>query len=75
MLYEVITQYRLRTSSLKTNLTLRDYLNEYQLCGTKYMDYKDWCKVLNYFEEGTHMENKTHIVAIKSQMNQKRTVS
>jgi len=67
-------QYRLRTSSLKTNLSLRNYLNDYPLWGTKYMDYKDWCKVLNYFEKGTHMENKTHIVAIKSQMNQKRTV-
>ena len=42
--------------------------------GTKYMDFKDWCKVLDYFEQGNHMENKEHIVKIKSQMNQLRTV-
>ena len=38
------------------------------------MDFKDWCKVLDYFEQGNHMENKEHIVKIKSQMNQLRTV-
>lgn len=67
-------QYRLRTSSLKTNQAIRNYLYKYPLRGTKYMDFKDWCKVLSYFEEGNHMENKEHIVMIKSQMNQKRTV-
>jgi hypothetical protein len=67
-------QYRLRTSSLKTNIHLQDYLNKYPIKGTKYMDFQDWCRVLNYFKEGTQMENKEHIVEIKSQMNQKRTV-
>ena len=67
-------QYRLRTSSLKTNKAIRDYLSKYPLRGTKYMDFKDWCKVLDYFEQGNHMENKEHIVKIKSQMNQLRTV-
>ena len=38
------------------------------------MDFQDWCRVLDYFEQGTHMENKEHIVVIKSQMNQRRTV-
>lgn len=67
-------QYRLRTSSLKTNQAIRNYLYKYPLRGTKYMDFKDWCKVLSYFEQGNHMVNKEHIVMIKSQMNQKRTV-
>ena len=67
-------QYRLRTSSLKTNLLIRDYLIKHPLRGTKYLDFQDWCKILYYFEEGTHMENKDHIVEIKSQMNQRRTV-
>ena len=67
-------QYRVRTSSLKTNLTLREYLSKYPLRSTKYLDYKDWAIVLNYFEQGTHMENKEHIAKIKSQMNQRRTV-
>ena len=67
-------QYRLRTSSLKTNQNIRDYLVKYPLKGTKYLDFLDWCKVLSYFEQGTHIENTAHIVEIKSQMNQHRTV-
>lgn len=67
-------QYRLRTSSLKTNKNIRDYLVKYPLKGTKYLDFIDWCKVLSYFEQKTHIENTAHIVEIKSQMNQHRTV-
>ena len=67
-------QYRLRTSGLKTNQNLRDYLVKYPLKGTKYLDFLDWCKVLSYFEQGTHIENTAHIVEIKSQMNQHRTL-
>lgn len=67
-------QYRLRTSSLRTNQNIRDYLIKHPLKGTKYLDFLDWCKVLDYFEEGTHKENIAHIVEIKSQMNQRRTV-
>lgn len=67
-------QYRLRTSSLKTNKNIRDYLVQYPLKGTKHLDFLDWCKVLSYFEQGTHIENTAHIVEIKSQMNQYRTV-
>lgn len=67
-------QYRLRTNSLKTNKNIRDYLVKFPLKGTKYLDFKDWCKVLNYFEQETIMENTAHIVEIKSQMNQRRTV-
>jgi len=67
-------QYRLRTTSLKTNKNIQDYLVQYPLKGTKYLDFLDWCKVLSYFEQGTHIENTAHIVEIKSQMNQYRTV-
>jgi LAGLIDADG endonuclease len=67
-------QYRVRTSSLKTNLTLRDYLSNYPLRSTKYLDYLDWAKVLSFFEQGTHRENTEQIANIKSQMNQRRTV-
>jgi len=67
-------QYRLRTNSLKTNIHLQDYLNKYPIRGTKYMDFQDWCRILNYFKEGTQMKNKEHIVEIKSQMNQNRIV-
>lgn len=67
-------QYRLRTTSLKTNQSIRDYLEKYPLKGTKYLDFLDWCKVFSYFEQGTHIQNIAHIVEIKSQMNQRRTV-
>lgn len=67
-------QYRLRTSSLKTNLIIRDYLIKHPLRGTKYLDFQDWCKVLYFFQQGTHMENKEYIVKIKSQINNQRIV-
>jgi hypothetical protein len=67
-------QYRLRTSSLETNTQLCNYLLRYPLRGTKFMDFKDWTKVLHFFVEGRTWENKEHITMIKSQMNQKRTV-
>ena len=34
-------QYRLRTMSLETNLRLVNYLNEYPLFGSKFLDYSD----------------------------------
>jgi hypothetical protein len=34
-------QYRIRTSSIKTNVTLREYLSNYPLRSTKYLDYQD----------------------------------
>lgn len=34
-------QYRLRTASLETNLKLVNYLNEFPLFGSKYLDYKN----------------------------------
>jgi hypothetical protein len=34
-------QYRVRTTSLKGNLAVIDYLEKYPLFGTKFLDYKD----------------------------------
>jgi LAGLIDADG endonuclease len=67
-------QYRMRTSTVKTNQLLRDYLIKYPLYGTKYLDFKDWCTILNYFENKTQWQNKEKIVKIKSQMNSDRTL-
>lgn len=67
-------QYRIRTSSLKTNLKVKNYLLKYSLRGTKYLDFQDWCKILFYFEQGIHMENLKNIVEKKSHMNQLRTI-
>lgn len=66
-------QYRIRTSSIKTNLILCDYLDQFNLQGTKYLDYQDWKSILHYFEEGTCYENISKIIEIKSGMNQRRT--
>jgi hypothetical protein len=34
-------QYRIRTTSLKANLVVINYLTKYPLFGTKFLDYKD----------------------------------
>jgi hypothetical protein len=65
-------QYRIRTSTIKTNLILCNYLDQFNLQGTKYLDYQDWKSILHYFEEGTHNENISKIVEMKSGMNQRR---
>ena len=65
-------QYRIRTSSIKTNLILSKYLDRFNLQGKKYLDYQDWKSILHYFEEGTFKENSSKIVEIKNGMNQRR---
>ena len=64
-------QYRLRTSSIKSNLKLKEYQDIYPLYGSKYLDYKDWIHILEQFKEGA---NKEKIVKIKLQMNKNRTL-
>ena len=66
-------QYRIRSSTLKTNLILSNYLDQFNLQGNKYLDYPDWKSILHYFEEATHYKNISKIVEIKSGMNQGRT--
>lgn len=67
-------QYRLRTNSLSTNKIICDYLKKFPLYGSKYLDYKDWCHILSYFEKDIHWQNVDEISKIKSQMNNNRTV-
>ena len=69
-------QYRVRTTSLNGNLVLENYLNTFPLFGSKYLDYKDWIKVLDQFKLGTfkHKTNIEKIISIKSCMNDGRTV-
>ena len=69
-------EYRVRTTNLNGNLVLENYLNTFPLFGSKYLDYKDWIKVLDYFKLGT-FKHKTYIeeiISIKSCMNNARTV-
>ena len=70
------SQYRIRTISLKGNLALENYLNSFPLFGKKYLDYKDWIKVLDYFKLGRikHKIYIEEIISIKSCLNDARTV-
>jgi intein/homing endonuclease len=69
-------QYRIRTTSLKGNLALENYLNNFPLFSSKYLDYKDWIKVLENFKSGNykHQLEIENVIFIKSGMNDKRTV-
>ena len=68
-------QYRLRTMSLETNLRLVNYLNEYPLFGSKFLDYSDWKEILNLFNPKFKYceENVDKVLNLKSEMNDKRT--
>jgi len=70
------SRYRVRTTSLNGNLILENYLNTFPLFGSKYLDYKDWIKVLDKFKSGKfkHKSNIEEIILIKSCMNDARTV-
>lgn len=69
-------QYRIRTTSLKANLAVVNYLTKYPLFGTKFLDYKDWVKVVKLFDQGSfdHKLNMVYVKHIKSNMYDKRTV-
>ena len=68
-------QYRIRTTNIKANFSVIDYLTKYPLFGTKFLDFQDWVNVVNIFKEGRmdHKFNMTKVKLIKSQMNDNRT--
>lgn len=67
-------EYRVRTVNLKGNLILIDYLNKFPLFSSKYLNYKDWVKVLKYFEIKIHTRPEVikEIINVKLNMNDKR---
>lgn len=68
-------EYRVRTTNMKGNSVCKQYLQKYPLFGTKFLDFQDWCIVLQFFEKNLH-KNKSfynQIVQIKQQMNHNRT--
>jgi Cytochrome C and Quinol oxidase polypeptide I/LAGLIDADG endonuclease len=69
------SKYRIRTTSLNGNLILENYLNRFPLFGSKYLDYKDWIKVLDKFKSGQfkHKSNIEEIFLMKSCLNETRT--
>ena len=69
-------QYRVRTTNLKGNLAVVNYLEKYPLFGTKFLDYRDWKNLVEQFNQGSfnHKSSIEHAKQIKSCMNDKRTV-
>jgi hypothetical protein len=70
------SKYRVRTTNLNGNLVLENYLNTFPLFSRKYLDYKDWIKVLDWFksDQFKHKSNIEEIILIKSCMNDNRTI-
>nr|QBM31567.1 hypothetical protein [Arthrobotrys musiformis] len=78
-------QYRIRTVTLASNIKLENYLNKYPLFSSKYLNYKDWLKVLEFKKiaaasvrstKGTKYDSDffDKVVNIKNGMNNKRTL-
>lgn len=67
-------EYSLRTTNLKGNLVLKNYLNSYPLFSSKYLDFCDWLKVLTLFEEGkvNHKDKIDYSINIKKGINNNR---
>jgi len=67
-------EYRVRTTNLQGNNGLVEYLDKYPLFSSKYLNYNDWKKVLNFFnkKEHTNSESIKTIIEIKSRMNNSR---
>jgi LAGLIDADG endonuclease len=34
------------------------FFNQYPICGIKYLDYLDWCKIANIIKSGAHLTNE-----------------
>ena len=78
-------QYRIRTVTLASNIKLENYLNKYPLFSSKYLNYKDWLKVLELKKIAAASVRSTvgtkydadfldKVVQIKDGMNNKRTI-
>lgn len=67
--------FRIRTTSLKTNKNLINYLTSYPLWGEKYLNFLSYKKVVEMIEKKEHLssEGVKEINNIKEQMNTKRT--
>ena len=67
-------QYRVRTINLPSKIKLESYLNKYPLFSSKYLNYKDWLKILEFkkiAKYDTCFIDK--VIEIKKGMNNKRT--
>ena len=64
------------TTNLESNLILVNYLNEYPLFGSKFLDSNNWIEILNLFQPRFKYskENIDKVIFLKSQMNDYRTI-
>lgn len=69
------SEYNIRTSNYKSNTILVNYLRNYPLFSSKYLDFKDWCLVYNlYTPRLKHTPESIKIIKLaKESMNDKRT--
>lgn len=78
-------QYRIRTVTLASNIKLENYLDKYPLFSSKYLNYKDWLKVLEFKKIAAASVRSTvgtkydadfldKVVKIRDGMNNKRTI-
>lgn len=67
-------EYRVRTVNVKGNLVCKQYLEKYPFFGTKYLDFQDWCIVLQLFEKNLHKNKMFYdmIISVKKRMNHNR---
>jgi len=69
-------KFRVRTTSIKANRILLNYLSIYPLFSSKYLDYLVWKEVLSIFELGQHktQEGRNKIKELKLTINDNRTI-
>ena len=65
-------QYRLRTLNVNSNNIIINYLNNFPLFSSKYLDFKDWSIVADMFKKKYHRKNLDDILLIKGRINDNR---
>ena len=68
-------EYVVRTNRMINNLIINSYLEKYPLFSSKFLNFKDWVKVLNIIQAEEHKSimGKNNISLIRDGMNTKRT--
>ena len=68
-----------KTQSIKSNEILIDYLKNFPLWSSKYLDYIDWLKAFETFKKVSNSNNKSEdifqeVLSIKEKINSRRTI-
>lgn len=65
--------YAIKASSIKSKQILRHYFDKFPLLISKFLDYKDWCKVDDLLRKKNNKIYLKQIIDLKEKMNNKRT--